>query len=53
MCPIVSYVEWYDLLMDVTSSDHKPVRCMFKVNVACIDKKITKKRIWGSNSHNK
>eukprot|EP01018_Ginkgo_biloba_P026068 Gb_09329 [translate_table: standard] len=36
-CPIVASVAWYDACMDVIDSDHKPVRCMFEVDVSCID----------------
>ncbi|XP_057845710.2 type II inositol polyphosphate 5-phosphatase 15 isoform X1 [Cryptomeria japonica] len=50
VCPIVSDVAWYDSCMDVTSSDHKPVRSMFKVNVACIDEKI-RRREYGDLIH--
>ncbi|KAL5697298.1 phosphoinositide 5-phosphatase [Ranunculus cassubicifolius] len=36
-CPIVSAIMQYDACMDVTDSDHKPVRCIFNVDVASID----------------
>ncbi|KAI3411704.1 IPPc domain-containing protein [Psidium guajava] len=36
-CPIVSSVVRYEACMDVTDSDHKPVRCMFNVDIAQVD----------------
>ncbi|CAH1438267.1 unnamed protein product [Lactuca virosa] len=36
-CPVVSSVLQYEACMDVTDSDHKPVRCIFNVEVARVD----------------
>ncbi|XP_030540697.1 type II inositol polyphosphate 5-phosphatase 15-like isoform X2 [Rhodamnia argentea] len=36
-CPVVSSVVRYEACMDVTDSDHKPVRCMFNVDIARVD----------------
>ncbi|XP_057853266.2 type II inositol polyphosphate 5-phosphatase 15 isoform X1 [Cryptomeria japonica] len=36
-CPIVSSIEWYNASMDITDSDHKPVMCMFNIDIAFID----------------
>ncbi|KAH9311866.1 hypothetical protein KI387_026901, partial [Taxus chinensis] len=49
-CPIVCSVAWYDACMDVTNSDHKPVRCMFDVDVARIDESI-RRREYGELIH--
>ncbi|XP_008811418.2 type I inositol polyphosphate 5-phosphatase 13-like isoform X1 [Phoenix dactylifera] len=35
--PVVSSISLYDSCMDVTDSDHKPVRCIFNVDIACVD----------------
>eukprot|EP00268_Persea_americana_P047936 TRINITY_DN5024_c0_g1_i2.p1 TRINITY_DN5024_c0_g1~~TRINITY_DN5024_c0_g1_i2.p1 ORF type:complete len:1085 (+),score=190.51 TRINITY_DN5024_c0_g1_i2:138-3392(+) len=39
-CPIVSSILQYDACMDVTDSDHKPVRCIFRVDIAHADESI-------------
>ncbi|XP_024971665.1 type II inositol polyphosphate 5-phosphatase 15 isoform X1 [Cynara cardunculus var. scolymus] len=36
-CPVVSSVLQYEACMDVTDSDHKPVRCIFGVELARVD----------------
>ncbi|XP_076946966.1 type II inositol polyphosphate 5-phosphatase 15-like isoform X2 [Bidens hawaiensis] len=36
-CPVVSSVLQYEACMDVTDSDHKPVRCIFNVELARVD----------------
>ncbi|OMO49848.1 Inositol polyphosphate-related phosphatase [Corchorus capsularis] len=36
-CPVVSSVSQYESCMDVTDSDHKPVICIFSVQIARID----------------
>ncbi|KAF5959225.1 hypothetical protein HYC85_000434 [Camellia sinensis] len=33
-CPVVSSISLYEACMDVTDSDHKPVRCVFSVEIA-------------------
>ncbi|KAI9072241.1 hypothetical protein K1719_045790 [Acacia pycnantha] len=42
-CPVVSSILQYDACMDVTDSDHKPVRCKFNVKVAHVDRSIRRK----------
>ncbi|VFQ70598.1 unnamed protein product [Cuscuta campestris] len=39
-CPVVSSVLQYEACMDVTDSDHKPVRCIFSVQIARIDESV-------------
>ncbi|RWR92864.1 type II inositol polyphosphate 5-phosphatase 15 isoform X1 [Cinnamomum micranthum f. kanehirae] len=39
-CPIVSSILQYDACMDVTDSDHKPVRCIFRVDIAHADESV-------------
>ncbi|XP_010551680.1 PREDICTED: type II inositol polyphosphate 5-phosphatase 15 isoform X2 [Tarenaya hassleriana] len=39
-CPIVSSVSQYDACMDVTDSDHKPVRCVSSIKIARVDESI-------------
>ncbi|KAJ7947426.1 Type I inositol polyphosphate 5-phosphatase [Quillaja saponaria] len=42
-CPVVSSILQYDACMDVTDSDHKPVRCKFNVKIAHADRSIRRK----------
>ncbi|XP_030472272.2 type II inositol polyphosphate 5-phosphatase 15-like [Syzygium oleosum] len=39
-CPVVSSVVRYESCMDVTDSDHKPVRCMFNMDIARVDESV-------------
>ncbi|KAJ9169219.1 hypothetical protein P3X46_017431 [Hevea brasiliensis] len=39
-CPVVSLISQYDACMDVTDSDHKPVRCIFSVDIARVDESV-------------
>ncbi|KAJ6718177.1 TYPE I INOSITOL POLYPHOSPHATE 5-PHOSPHATASE 12 [Salix purpurea] len=39
-CPVVSLISQYDACMDVTDSDHKPVRCMFSIDIAKVDELV-------------
>ncbi|XP_076895562.1 type I inositol polyphosphate 5-phosphatase 13-like isoform X1 [Bidens hawaiensis] len=39
-CPVVASVWQYEACMDVIESDHKPVRCKFKVQIAHVDRSI-------------
>ncbi|KAJ4773111.1 Type I inositol polyphosphate 5-phosphatase 12 [Rhynchospora pubera] len=39
-CPVVASITQYDACMDVTESDHKPVRCKFNVEIARMDELI-------------
>ncbi|KAK9115611.1 hypothetical protein Sjap_014558 [Stephania japonica] len=51
-CPVVSSIAQYEACMDVTDSDHKPVRCVFNVEIARVDESIRRKefgRIMDSN----
>ncbi|KAK2635104.1 hypothetical protein Ddye_029896 [Dipteronia dyeriana] len=51
-CPVVSSILQYEACMDVTDSDHKPVRCIFSVDVARVDESIKRQEfgdIMGSN----
>ncbi|XP_058090375.1 type II inositol polyphosphate 5-phosphatase 15-like [Magnolia sinica] len=42
-CPVVSSISQYDACMDVTDSDHKPVRCIFSVDIARVDESIRRR----------
>ncbi|XP_020230657.1 type I inositol polyphosphate 5-phosphatase 12 isoform X2 [Cajanus cajan] len=42
-CPVVSSILQYDACMDVTDSDHKPVRCKFNVKFSHVDRSIRRK----------
>ncbi|GAB4844253.1 hypothetical protein Ancab_037617 [Ancistrocladus abbreviatus] len=42
-CPVVSSILQYDACMEVTESDHKPVRCKFHVRVAHVDRSVRRK----------
>lgn len=51
-CPVVSSILQYEACMDVTDSDHKPVRCIFNVEIARVDESIRRPEfgeIMGSN----
>ncbi|CAL9765758.1 unnamed protein product [Musa acuminata subsp. burmannicoides] len=39
-CPVVSSIMLYEACMNVTDSDHKPVRCIFCVEIARVDESI-------------
>nr|XP_011464429.1 PREDICTED: type I inositol 1,4,5-trisphosphate 5-phosphatase 12 isoform X2 [Fragaria vesca subsp. vesca] len=39
-CPVVSAILQYDACMDVTDSDHKPVRCKLALQIAHVDRSI-------------
>lgn len=40
---ILETIYRYDAMMDVTDSDHKPVRCKFNVKIAHVDRSIRRK----------
>ncbi|GAB2265470.1 hypothetical protein Dimus_000523 [Dionaea muscipula] len=42
-CPIISSVLQYEACMDVTESDHKPVRCKLFVRLARVDRSVRRK----------
>lgn len=51
-CPVIASVLQYDACMDVTDSDHKPVRCIFNIEIARVDNSIRRQEfgeIMGSN----
>ncbi|KAG2713503.1 hypothetical protein I3760_04G178300 [Carya illinoinensis] len=51
-CPVVSSIARYEACMDVIDSDHKPVRCIFNVDIARADDSIRRQElgeILGSN----
>ncbi|OVA12118.1 Inositol polyphosphate-related phosphatase [Macleaya cordata] len=39
-CPVVSSILHYEACMEATESDHKPVRCIFSVDIAHVDDSI-------------
>ncbi|KAK8946590.1 Type I inositol 1,4,5-trisphosphate 5-phosphatase 12 [Platanthera zijinensis] len=39
-CPVVSSIALYEACMDVTDSDHKPIRCIFNVEIAHVDRTV-------------
>ncbi|CAD6264790.1 unnamed protein product [Miscanthus lutarioriparius] len=39
-CPVVAAITAYEACMDVTDSDHKPVRCTFSVDIERVDELI-------------
>ncbi|RWW10426.1 hypothetical protein GW17_00026034 [Ensete ventricosum] len=45
-CPVVSSIYMYDSCMDVTGSDHKPVKCIFNVDIAHVDE-LTRRQEFG------
>lgn len=49
-CPVVSSIEWYNACMAVTESDHKPVMCMFNLDIAFIDE-AARRRKYGDLVH--
>ncbi|KAJ8439388.1 hypothetical protein Cgig2_021802 [Carnegiea gigantea] len=42
-CPIIGSVLLYEACMDVTDSDHKPVRCKLSVHTARVDRSVRRK----------
>ncbi|XP_019161339.1 PREDICTED: type I inositol polyphosphate 5-phosphatase 12-like isoform X2 [Ipomoea nil] len=42
-CPVVGSVVQYEAVMEVTESDHKPVRCKLNVEIAHIDRCIRRR----------
>ncbi|XP_020245468.1 type I inositol polyphosphate 5-phosphatase 12-like [Asparagus officinalis] len=43
-CPIISCITHYDACLEVMGSDHKPVRCIFTVDVARVDELIRRQQ---------
>nr|XP_027120743.1 type I inositol polyphosphate 5-phosphatase 12-like [Coffea arabica] len=53
-CPVVASVVQYEAIMDVTESDHKPVRCKLNVDISHVDRSIRRQefgRIFESNAN--
>ncbi|XP_055813034.1 type I inositol polyphosphate 5-phosphatase 12-like [Solanum dulcamara] len=51
-CPVAASILQYDACMEVTDSDHKPVRCKFNVEVSLVDRSVRRQefgRIFQSN----
>ncbi|KAI3511418.1 hypothetical protein L1887_18571 [Cichorium endivia] len=51
-CPVVASIWLYEACMDVIESDHKPVRCKFKVQIAHVDRSVRRQefgKIFKSN----
>ncbi|XP_010522246.1 PREDICTED: type I inositol polyphosphate 5-phosphatase 13-like [Tarenaya hassleriana] len=44
-CPVVSSVLMYEACMDVTESDHKPVRCKLHANIAHVDRSVRRQEM--------
>ncbi|CAN0843651.1 Type II inositol polyphosphate 5-phosphatase 15 [Linum grandiflorum] len=44
-CPVVGSISQYDACMDVTDSDHKPVRCVFSVDIAKVDESVRRQEL--------
>ncbi|XP_074292056.1 type I inositol polyphosphate 5-phosphatase 12-like isoform X2 [Silene latifolia] len=42
-CPVLSSIQMYEACMEVTDSDHKPVRCKFSVRLARVDRSVRRK----------
>ncbi|KAH9623317.1 hypothetical protein KSS87_021962 [Heliosperma pusillum] len=42
-CPVLSSIQMYEACLDVTDSDHKPVRCKFTVDLARVDRSVRRK----------
>ncbi|XP_073130284.1 type II inositol polyphosphate 5-phosphatase 15 [Henckelia pumila] len=45
-CPVVSSTVQYEACMDVTDSDHKPVRCILNVEIARVDE-LVRRQVFG------
>ncbi|XP_057491389.1 type I inositol polyphosphate 5-phosphatase 12 isoform X2 [Actinidia eriantha] len=42
-CPVVASILQYEACMDVTESDHKPVRCKLSVEISHVDRSVRRK----------
>ncbi|XP_023545043.1 type I inositol polyphosphate 5-phosphatase 12-like isoform X1 [Cucurbita pepo subsp. pepo] len=42
-CPVVSSVLLYEAVMEVTDSDHKPVRCKFNIQICHADRSVRRR----------
>ncbi|KAG7588972.1 Endonuclease/exonuclease/phosphatase [Arabidopsis suecica] len=52
-CPVVSSISQYDACMDVTDSDHKPVRCVLSVKIARVDESVRRQEFGNIINSNK
>ncbi|KAG7650666.1 Type II inositol polyphosphate 5-phosphatase 15 [Arabidopsis thaliana] len=52
-CPVVSSISQYDACMEVTDSDHKPVRCVFSVKIARVDESVRRQEYGNIINSNK
>ncbi|XP_022684074.1 type II inositol polyphosphate 5-phosphatase 15, partial [Setaria italica] len=43
-CPVVGSISLYDSCMEATDSDHKPVKCVFNLDIAHVDKQTMRKK---------
>ncbi|KAL6841983.1 hypothetical protein ACP4OV_028183 [Aristida adscensionis] len=43
-CPVVCSISLYDSCMEATDSDHKPVKCVFNLDIAHVDKQIMRQK---------
>uniref|UniRef100_J3LCV2 Inositol polyphosphate-related phosphatase domain-containing protein n=2 Tax=Oryza brachyantha TaxID=4533 RepID=J3LCV2_ORYBR len=43
-CPVVSSISLYDSCMEATDSDHKPIKCVFNLDIAYADKQIMRQK---------
>ncbi|TVU30111.1 hypothetical protein EJB05_21718, partial [Eragrostis curvula] len=43
-CPVVCSISQYDSCMEATDSDHKPVKCVFNLDITCIDKQTMRQK---------
>ncbi|CAO2045789.1 unnamed protein product [Urochloa humidicola] len=43
-CPVVGSISLYDSCMEATDSDHKPVKCVFNLDVAHVDKRTMREK---------
>ncbi|RWR84655.1 type I inositol polyphosphate 5-phosphatase 12-like protein isoform X1 [Cinnamomum micranthum f. kanehirae] len=46
-CPVISSILLYEACMDVTDSDHKPVRSVFNIDIARVDESIRRQEFGG------
>ncbi|KAI3459867.1 hypothetical protein Pfo_016530 [Paulownia fortunei] len=44
-CPVVASILLYEARMDVTESDHKPIRCKFNVDIAHVDRSVRRQEL--------
>ncbi|XP_047309451.1 type I inositol polyphosphate 5-phosphatase 12-like [Impatiens glandulifera] len=44
-CPVVCSILQYEACMDVTESDHKPVRCKLNLEMAHVDRSVRRKEV--------